>query len=105
MTDSSADNVARLLKSRSFVELGARHRARALLDEGSFRELLDPFDRVTSPWLPKQGIVTQVDDGVVVAKGTIDGQSAAQRSPVRWNWRSKTTARASRPAPCCCWKP
>lgn len=76
MTDSSANNVARLLKSRSFVELGARHRARSLLDEGSFRELLDPFARVTSPWLPKQGIVTQADDGVVVAKGTIDGQPA-----------------------------
>lgn len=76
MTDSSANNVARLLQSRSFVELGARQRARALLDEGSFRELLDPFDRVTSPWLPKQGIVTQADDGVVVAKGTIDGQPA-----------------------------
>jgi malonate decarboxylase beta subunit len=76
MTDSSADNVARLLKSRSFVELGARHRARALLDEGSFRELLDPFARVTSPWLPKQGIVTQADDGVVVARGAIDGQPA-----------------------------
>lgn len=76
MTDSSASNVARLLQSRSFVELGARQRARALLDEGSFRELLDPFARVTSPWLPKQGIVTQADDGVVVAKGTIDGQPA-----------------------------
>ena len=76
MTDVSANNVARLLQSRSFVELGARHRARALLDEGSFRELLDPFARVTSPWLPKQGIVTQADDGVVVAKGTIDGQPA-----------------------------
>lgn len=76
MTDSSADNVARLLTSRSFVELGARQRAKALLDDGSFRELLDPFDRVTSPWLPKQGIVTQADDGVVVAKGTIDGQPA-----------------------------
>ena len=71
MTDT-----ARLLQSRSFVELGARQRARALLDEGSFRELLGPFDRVTSPWLPKQGIVTQADDGVVVAKGTIDGQPA-----------------------------
>ncbi|WP_313025411.1 biotin-independent malonate decarboxylase subunit beta [Pseudomonas lopnurensis] len=76
MTDVSANTVARLLQSRSFVELGARQRARALLDEGSFRELLDPFDRVTSPWLPKQGIVTQADDGVVVAKGTIDGQPA-----------------------------
>src|SRR5690606_38994360 len=76
MTDASANNVTRLLQSRSFVELGARERARALLDAGSFRELLDPFDRVTSPWLPKQGIVTQADDGVVVAKGLIDGQPA-----------------------------
>ena len=76
MTDVSANTVARLLESRSFVELGARQRARALLDDSSFRELLDPFDRVTSPWLPKQGIVTQADDGVVVAKGTIDGQPA-----------------------------
>ncbi|MBT1120088.1 biotin-independent malonate decarboxylase subunit beta [Stutzerimonas nitrititolerans] len=76
MTDASANNVTRLLQSRSFVELGARERACALLDAGSFRELLDPFDRVTSPWLPKQGIVTQADDGVVVAKGTIDGQPA-----------------------------
>ncbi|MHB0817877.1 biotin-independent malonate decarboxylase subunit beta [Stutzerimonas stutzeri] len=76
MTDASANNVTRLLQSRSFVELGARERARALLDAGSFRELLDPFDRVTSPWLSKQGIVTQADDGVVVAKGTIDGQPA-----------------------------
>lgn len=76
MTDMSENHVARLLQSRSFVELGARQRARALLDEGSFRELLGPFDRITSPWLPKQGIVTQADDGVVVAKGTIDGQPA-----------------------------
>ena len=30
----------------------------------------------TSPWLARQGIVTQADDGMVVAKGTIDGQPA-----------------------------
>ena len=76
MTDIAENHVARLLELRSFVELGARQRARALLDDGSFRELISPFDRVTSPWLPKQGIVTQADDGVVVAKGTIDGQPA-----------------------------
>ena len=51
--------------------MSARERLDVLLDEGSFRELLDPFDRVTSPWLPKQGIVTQADDGVVVAKGRV----------------------------------
>lgn len=69
MTDS-----ARLLKQHSFVELGARQRARALLNEGSFRELIDPFARITSPWLAKQGVVPQADDGVVVAKGSIGGQ-------------------------------
>lgn len=58
----------------SFIELSARARARALLDDGSFRELLGPFDGVMSPWLVKQGIVPQADDGMVVARGTIDGQ-------------------------------
>lgn len=65
-----------LLHSRSFVELGARQRAAALLDAGSLRELLDPFARVKSPWLEAQGIVAQADDGVVVAKGTIGGRPA-----------------------------
>jgi malonate decarboxylase beta subunit len=65
-----------LLTSRSFIELGARERATALLDAGSMRELIGPFERMTSPWLKLQGIVTQADDGVIVAKGTIDGQSA-----------------------------
>lgn len=68
MTDS-----ARLLNKHSFVELGARQRARALLDAGSFRELLDPFQRVMSPWLERQGVVPQADDGVVIAKGSIAG--------------------------------
>ena len=69
MTDST-----RLLRQHSFVELGARQRARALLDNGSFRELIDPFERLVSPWLAKQGVVPQADDGVVIAKGTIDGK-------------------------------
>lgn len=60
----------------SFIELPARERARALLDEGSFRELLGPFDRIESPWLPLQGIVCQADDGCVIARGTIDGEPA-----------------------------
>ncbi|SDH90104.1 malonate decarboxylase beta subunit [Pseudomonas benzenivorans] len=69
-------NIQRLLQQRSFTELGARQRARALLDAGSFRELLDPFARLESPWLARQGIVPQADDGVVVAKGLLDGQPA-----------------------------
>ncbi|CCJ99440.1 biotin-independent malonate decarboxylase subunit beta [Cronobacter malonaticus] len=61
---------------RSFIELRARDRAKALLDDGSYREMLDPFEQVMSPWLGKQGIVPQADDGMVVAKGTINGQPA-----------------------------
>lgn len=61
---------------RSFIELKARERARTLLDDGSYRELLDPFEGIISPWLGPQGIVPQADDGMVVAKGTINGQPA-----------------------------
>ncbi|EBS6870700.1 biotin-independent malonate decarboxylase subunit beta [Salmonella enterica] len=61
---------------RSFIELKARQRAQALLDDGSYRELLDPFEGVMSPWLGEQGIVPQADDGMVVAKGTINGKPA-----------------------------
>ena len=66
-------NKDRLLETNSFIELGARQRAQAMLDEGSMRELLGPFDRVKSPWLAAQEIVTQADDGMVVAKGTLNG--------------------------------
>ncbi|MFD1704592.1 biotin-independent malonate decarboxylase subunit beta [Methylopila henanensis] len=65
-----------LLDRASFVELRARARAEALLDPGTFRELLGPFDRIESPWLARQGVVPQADDGVVVARGTIGGASA-----------------------------
>lgn len=64
------------LERRSFIEMGARERAHAVLDSGSFRELLGPFDRIKSPWLPLQGIVAQADDGVVLARGTLDGKPA-----------------------------
>ncbi|WLS79602.1 biotin-independent malonate decarboxylase subunit beta [Erwinia pyri] len=60
----------------SFIELKARQRAKLLLDQGSYRELLDPFAGIISPWLGPQGIVPQSDDGMVVAKGTINGQPA-----------------------------
>lgn len=68
-------NLQHLLERDSFIERSARSRARALLDAGSMRELLDPFCGVTSPWLPKQGVTAQADDGVIVAKGLLDGHS------------------------------
>ena len=65
-----------LLERDSFIARGARSRAKALLDAGSMRELLDPFCGIASPWLPRQGVTAQADDGVVVAKGLFDGQPA-----------------------------
>ncbi|HFS7494824.1 TPA: biotin-independent malonate decarboxylase subunit beta [Acinetobacter baumannii] len=67
-------DIESLLNKQDFIELSARERAKALLDEGTFRELLDPFARVMSPWLVKQNIVPQADDGVVIAKGIIQEQ-------------------------------
>jgi len=67
-------NLEILLNKQSFIELGARERAKALLDQGTFRELLDPFSRVMSPWLIQQNIVPQADDGVVVAKGYLENR-------------------------------
>ncbi len=66
----------RFLSRQSVIEMRARERARALLDPGSFRELLNPFDRLESPWLPLQGIVPESDDGVVVARGQFAGRPA-----------------------------
>src|ERR1700679_1024038 len=64
----------RFLSRQSVIEMRARERARALLDPGSFRELLGPFDRLESPWLPLQGIVPEADDGVIVARGQLAGK-------------------------------
>jgi malonate decarboxylase beta subunit len=66
----------RFLKRQSIIEMRARQRAQAILDPGSFRELLDPFDRVESPWLPLEGIVPESDDGVIVARGQLGGRPA-----------------------------
>ncbi|MFN1792267.1 biotin-independent malonate decarboxylase subunit beta [Acinetobacter baumannii] len=67
-------DIQSLLSKQDFIELSAREGAKALLDEGTFRELLDPFARVMSPWLVQQNIVPQADDGVVIVKGTIQEQ-------------------------------
>jgi len=62
---------------RSFAEATPRERLRAILDPGTFRELLDPFARVTSPHLAAQRLVAQSDDGVVVARGRLGGADIA----------------------------
>lgn len=62
------------MRRNSFVELNARDRAISLLDEGTVRELLGPFEGFISPYLISQDIVPQSDDGVVLVRGEIDGQ-------------------------------
>ncbi len=59
-----------------FTELNARQRVQAILDPGTFREILGPFARMESAHLSPQGIVPESDDGAVLARGTINGDSA-----------------------------
>jgi malonate decarboxylase beta subunit len=59
-----------------FTELSARERSAALLDQGTFRELIGPFERLESPHLEPQGVVPTCDDGVVVACGQLGGDEA-----------------------------
>lgn len=73
---SDARDDVSFVNRQSFIELSARERATALLDTGTARELLGPFDRVESPWLPMQGVTPQADDGCVVIKGKISGRPA-----------------------------
>ena len=68
-------SIREFVKRQSFIELDARARAQSLMDSG-WRELVGPFDRIESPWLSKQGIAPQFDDGCVVLKGTIADKPA-----------------------------
>lgn len=63
------------LLEMKFSELSARRRAVELLDEGSFEELLGD-QALHSPILKQQGIDTQADDGVVIARGKFQGEAA-----------------------------
>ena len=64
------------LDRRSYIELNGRARAQSLFDPGTAKELVGPFDRVMSPWLPMQGIAPEFDDGCIVMKGLIAGKTA-----------------------------
>ena len=73
---SESTFVPSFVNRRSFIELGGRARAKSLLDEGTGKELVGPFDRIGSPWLPMQNVVPQADDGCIVMKGRIAGNPA-----------------------------
>jgi len=73
---SQTNVIPEFVSRQSFIELDGRRRAQSLFDEGMWKELVDPFDKMESPWLPLQGITPQFDDGCVVIKGTIGGLPA-----------------------------
>lgn len=61
-----------VLAGQSLQELSPRERLSRLFDGDSSIELAGPFDRIVSPWLAEQGLVSQADDGVVVVHGRMD---------------------------------
>jgi malonate decarboxylase beta subunit len=73
---SQASIIQDFIHRKSFIECDGRARAQSLFDEGTWKELAGPFDRIESPWLPMQGITPQSDDGCIVIKGKI-GDSPA----------------------------
>ena len=74
---NQATLIPAFVKRSSFIELTGRSRAQSLFDEGTGRkELVGPFDRIESPWLPMQGVAPQSDDGCIVIKGRIAGKPA-----------------------------
>jgi malonate decarboxylase beta subunit len=68
----------------SFLERTARQRIKALLDDGSFTEILPPGERHFSPHLPALGQPVAFDDGVVIGEGLLAGASIfiAAQEPV-----------------------
>ena len=70
---SQSSIIEDFINRKSFIELDGRARAQSLFDEGTWKELTGPFDRIESPWLPMQGITPQSDDGCIVIKGKIGG--------------------------------
>lgn len=61
--------------TRSLYDATARQRVAALLDAGSFREILPPSARVSSPHLKELGMPVALDDGVVIGEGRLLGQA------------------------------
>jgi malonate decarboxylase beta subunit len=58
----------------SYYEANARQRIVALVDPDSFRELLPPAARATSPHLPLLDAPVAFDDGVIVGEARLDGR-------------------------------
>lgn len=59
----------------SYLEANARQRIHALLDIGSFKEILPPAQRIVSPHLAQLDTPVAFDDGVVIGSGSLFGIS------------------------------
>ncbi len=59
--------------SLSWYEASARQRVDALVDAGSFHELIGPELRETSPHLSIFDLPEQFDDGIVIGRGRLEG--------------------------------
>jgi malonate decarboxylase beta subunit len=57
----------------SWFESSARRRVQLLLDPASFAEFIGPEQRETSPHLAVFDLPEQFDDGMIVGRGTLDG--------------------------------
>ncbi|TXM74685.1 biotin-independent malonate decarboxylase subunit beta [Methylobacterium sp. WL69] len=57
----------------SWYEASARQRVAALVDPGSFHEVVGPEERATSPHLALFDLPEQFDDGMIVGRATLDG--------------------------------
>ena len=58
----------------SYIEATARARVAAVLDAGSFTEILPPEKRVVSPHLHQLDAPVSFDDGVVIGRGLLQGK-------------------------------
>ena len=61
--------------NRSFAESTARERVQHLFDADSFQEILGPGARMVSPHLALLGVPSSFDDGVVVGRARLGGQT------------------------------
>jgi malonate decarboxylase beta subunit len=62
------------VKHRSYHEATARQRIEGVVDAGSFRESLPPWERVTSPHLRALDVPVALDDGAIVGSAALESR-------------------------------
>ena len=87
---------------RSYYEDSARERLLGLLDDGSFREILPPTERVVSPHLRQLDTPAAFDDGIIVGRGTLDGNRSLSPPRKAASWAAPS-ARCTAPSWPDCW--